>query len=277
VPEFRQQLLGCRFNYEFESPDVAAALELLRIGAHQDLPLQRDISFRVHGQPPALTIVEDDRVTAERLSINEVVARLYARVFDHLQETETAGVCLHGVCGDRGERRFLVCGDSGAGKTTLATHLAFAPGFHVSGDDSLLIDAGLQATPLPRRFMLRAGSRPLLPCVEPLWDDLPGYVDTDGNRIRALDPTAAGLRWEIHARPVAAVIRLRRGEPGGWREVSPLDMVQGLMRQTFASMTPLAHGAWITRLSALVNATACLEYGVTDLARTAHDFAERLG
>ncbi len=278
MAEFSQQLLGCRFHFETESAALHAALDFLRVSAQQDFALKREVRFRIVGESPPFTVLEDNAPAGEDLDTRAVVAFLYGRQFDHLQETETADVSLHGVCADVNGRRVLLCGESGGGKSTLATHLAFRPGFHVSGDDSLLLDAELRALPLPRRFMLRPGSRPLLPALADRWDELPALTNAEGELGRAFDPGLAGLDWEIAPRPVTAVVRLVRDGQPGWREVSSLSMVETLMRQTFACMTPMAHREWIARLGALVNAVPCHEYSTGDLERAASaDLGTRLG
>jgi hypothetical protein len=113
-----------------------------------------------------------------------------------------------------------------------------------------------------------------LPALEDAWDQLPGLANDEGGITRAFDPGLAGRDWEIRPQPVTAVVRLvRNGEPG-WRKVSSLAMVETLMRQTFACMTPLAHGEWIARLGQLVNSVPCREYSIGGLPQAARDLRQ---
>lgn len=86
---------------------------------------------------------------------------------------------LHAAFLSKNDRSVIIVGPKEAGKSTLACALWTQCGWHLWGDDAVLIDRANKAHPVPRRVSLRYGSRTLVG--EDLWHrllSLPATIST---------------------------------------------------------------------------------------------------
>jgi len=154
----------------------------------------------------------------ERTWIPELKARLTGR---YTQAVDGAFL-THGALLSREGRGLILCGDPGAGKTTLTIGLTQA-GFRYHGDDIVRIDETGKAMGAPFSPAVKRGSWALLGDRVPELQKLPVYLRSDGQEVRYL-PVAASPREPI---AVAAVLLLAR-QPDAQARVEPIEPLQAI-------------------------------------------------
>jgi energy-coupling factor transporter ATP-binding protein EcfA2 len=166
---------------------------------------------------------------------------------------------LHAACGrlgcQSGERRFLLIGDSGTGKTTLILQLA-ALGVAVEGDELAVVMPGGVAA-LPRRFHVKSTSLTELPWLPPGSERQPFYENYPGSYVFAVSPRALGYDWEIRHGAIDAVFYLEANHGGQPRleELARTRMVELAMQQL--RLPDARDRSWLAPLcTALDHATA---------------------
>ena len=126
--------------------------------------------------------------------LNGTTIYIYELVNFHLMRQMGGFVKIHAACGSLNGVRFLLAGEKGVGKTTLATRLLFED-VAVHGDEKVLI-RNRDVIPLPRKFHLKEGSVRLIPQIGPIWDRKIAYPAANGMRLCFFDPTDAGFHWQ---------------------------------------------------------------------------------
>lgn len=176
-------------------------------------------------------IVEKGHADKETLGVEDTLAELHGRLFDRSLSDRPAAPILHAASLVRGNRRVLLVGRKGAGKTTLTLRLA-ARGFTLESDENVFITpAGVAAR--PRGCRIKEASLPLLPEIRTAVEASPFIVDYRGARIFNFDPRTAGIGWSVHEGPVDAILLLRANHGGlsSLREIPSMAMVRGLMSE----------------------------------------------
>jgi hypothetical protein len=185
-----------------------------------------------HAEQPAVALGRL-RYRVDVATPDDVLYVLYQRVhrwvIDHLA---LAGwVHLHAALARIGDRRIVLVGPKGRGKTTLALRLLF-DGFEVEGDESVFV-RGADVVALPRRFHLKVGAEQIVPELAPLVDALPSTTG-DGEPIRAFDPAIAGWPWRLSLGPIHAVAVLApRGQQARVVPASTGEVLPILLEQVF--------------------------------------------
>jgi len=161
--------------------------------------------------------------------IPEIKARLTARVL----KSTTTGFLLHAALLSRGSQGVLVCGDPGAGKTTLSVSLLSA-GFDYHSDDIVWISEGGEAVGAPFAPAIKAGGWPLL---KEMADDAATsdpYLRSDGQRARYLFPPEAVGRGPL---PIGAILLLARSGEGAPRvePLTPLDVLTAVLDSAYTA------------------------------------------
>src|SRR5206468_3911835 len=112
------------------------------------------------------------------------------------------GFLTHGALLQAGERRLLLCGEPGAGKTTLALALA-AAGWRYGGDDIVRLSPQAAAHGVPFAATVKTGSLALLREAWPQLGRLPAWLRADGQQARYLLPANTA---EMTPRPLDIVV-----------------------------------------------------------------------
>ncbi len=141
-------------------------------------------------------------------------------------------LALHAASLVRGDRVLLLCGNPGAGKTTLTLALVHA-GFGFAGDDVTLLDARGHGLGLPFAPAVKAGAWPVLAEYCPGLDAAPVFRRPDRKRVRYPEPK------ELVApspRAVGWVVLLRRHANANTclEPVDPAGALRGLLNGSFA-------------------------------------------
>lgn len=176
--------------------------------------------------------------------------QLLTEVLDHC----AYALALHAAALFRNERMVLLCGDPGAGKTTLTMALAHA-GFGFAADDVTLLDSSGHATGLPFAPAVKAGAWPLLAERCPDLDASPVFRRPDRRRVRFVAPRALAPA-PATAVPVGCVVLLRRdrGTKARLEPVDPASALRGLLNGAFAPGRTLSCSAFDALVSLIGSA-----------------------
>jgi hypothetical protein len=200
----------------------------------EDDALRVRVAHRLHvaGTGPWELAHEGDLVGRYH-DLESVLYVLYQRCYGRaVEQLALAGwQSLHGGLATVGERRVLVVGDKGAGKTTLMLRL-LADGHAVEGDESVLTRNGL-AVALPRRFHVKPGTAAMVPELAGAMAEAPRAHLSDGTPIVGFDPVVAGFPAATRLAPVDLAVVLRPGAEGegGWHALSTIDTVRAVVER----------------------------------------------
>lgn len=199
---------------QFRSAPDAGAPSISAIGAH-------GLVFLFEDQQPLGAF-------DERRWIPELKALITERYSRAVRESFLA----HGALLSLDGRAVLLCGDPGAGKTTLTVALTDA-GFRYHADDIVRIDEAGRATGVPFSPALKSGSWPLLSGLVAGLDELPVYLRSDGQEVRYL-PVAASAREVL---PLAAILLLARSSDAKAviEPVEPLEALTTILASAFSA------------------------------------------
>jgi GTPase SAR1 family protein len=164
------------------------------------------------------------------------------------------------------DRRLLVVGAGGSGKSTLMARLLFE-GFAVEGDEMVLLREG-RAVAYPRRFGIRQPTLALVPQLSALTPGLAGTPEPHGENgfpVLALDPAQLGFEWRIGSGPVHHLFLLD-GHHAGPTRVAPCPSHMAV-RQVMTHSSPPSGGraAWVRDVCATVAGARCHSLVLGDL------------
>jgi len=208
----------------FPGPALVVEVETQR-GEHAALPVFASgpgrFSFRA-GAENGCHFVSSARRVRMRVSHATIENRTWFRY--HLLEASVLTALdslhftpLHAACVARDDRGILLCGDSGAGKSSLAYACARA-GWTLVSDDSV---HAVNSDPTwvvgnPTQVYLRPGVSELFPEV----GERPRETAPNGKACIKIDPAGDGLRIAAAARVVACVFLQRTRADEVWSEFS---------------------------------------------------------
>jgi hypothetical protein len=230
-------LLYDDFTIRTGCESVAKQLAFIKQDAQQDFPIRSESVFDIRREGEQFQIFYNGRFCKSTSNgsslIYNLLGLIHGRVFEDIAET----IRIHAGCGEYKDKRFLMVGDKGAGKTTLMTRLLFE-GFRIDCDE-LVIFQNDEVTPFPRRFLIKESSIDLLPQVESMIDSVPFIQVEDGSKIYSFSPSDAGFSWRIETRRIDKIFFLESNYGGETRvEKCPKYlMVQKVMPRTFLSIT----------------------------------------
>lgn len=227
---------------------------------------QLRVEARRHGD--VYRISQNGREIGVDYDAGEARARLYRTCYARAADMLPAGtVFLHAASGRHEGCRFLLIGESGAGKTTMMLHLARL-GLAVEGDElAVMLPQGVAA--LPRRFHVKSDSLRQLPWLAGTAKVSPMHDNGDGSYVVAISPRQLGVDWVIAPAPVDAVFYLEANHGGQPRvEVMPRTRMVELAIQQ-ARLMARQDRSWLAPLCALLNRAAAYKLIVGDLDRTA--------
>lgn len=152
-------------------------------------------------------------------------------------------LALHAAALIKGERIVLLCGNPGAGKTTLTLALAQV-GFGFAADDVTLLNSDGLGVGLPFAPAVKPGAWSLLAKHVPGLDIAPIFRRPDGKRVRYVVPTS--ITVSSAPRPIGAVILLRRDHNArpSLDPVDPVAALRGLLSGAFAPGGELSAAAF---------------------------------
>ncbi len=165
---------------------------------------------------------------------NEMATILKGEMLSDVLRAATYELALHAAALLKHERLVLLCGEPGAGKTTLTLALVHA-GFGFASDDVALLNSDGRCVGLPFAPAVKAGAWPLLADYFPDLDAAPTFRRPDNRRVRYLVPNAS-TSVTTASWPVGSVILLHRDRAAqpGLDPIDPVDVLRGLVGGAFA-------------------------------------------
>jgi len=196
-------------------------------------------------------------------SPTQVLSALHGLVLRDLWEGEPGAPLVHGASVIAGDRRLLLVGHKGCGKTTLSLHLV-ARGYAVEGDEQVVLRE-LEVIARPRTLRVKPGTLSLVKDVPASAWEAPSIEAWDGTPIRAISPAIAGRVWRIAPGPLDAIVFLvaNHGARSVARLLTTKEAFTRLMGETLLPPTGIAAAA--ARLRRLVLGTPCFEMMLGDL------------
>jgi hypothetical protein len=185
---------------------VVGELERLLASAEHPMAAIRTQRYRVEAQQDALAISEEGDLLALVSGVQEARDAIHERA--HRRAFELADLqgwlMLRGALVDVGERRLLLLGPSGAGKTILTLRLGLR-GAAIQGDDRVLLRHG-QLLAVPRPLVMAEDAGELVPELATVVSGLPRAGGPP-----LLDPARVlGLPWQLRIARADHVVVLER-------------------------------------------------------------------
>ena len=181
-------------------------MQHILVNSDEDVPVSGTVAIEVPKRGGEYVVLEGGEAIVSSPDAEWVTLYLHElinfRVAWHLKDF----IKIHAASGSFRDKRFLLAGDKGAGKTTLITRLLFE-GATVYGDETVLLQEG-HVTAFPRKFHLKEGTVPLVPQLAPIYENLTSYPAYYGGRFCFFDPTDAGFAWHITKGEVATLFYL---------------------------------------------------------------------
>jgi hypothetical protein len=268
------QLLALEVRIRTNCPVLDRQLDYLVQDARQDYPVSARLDVDA--------ILEDGRYhiagageSALAYDAPLVVSRLYRVCYQKAYAAlPQSGAMIHAACAGYGGRRFLLIGDSGAGKTTLVIRLA-REGADVEVDElALVLPEGVVG--LPRRFHIKGEGLAILPWVAAQAAKMPRWENGDGSVVYGFAPSEWGHPWHIRHGPLDAVFFLEPNHGGQSRlvEVPRYEMI----RLAVDRLRVLDKGqrGWIAEICRQFDAAACYKLVVGGLDSTVALLLSRL-
>ena len=151
-------------------------------------------------------------------------------------------LAIHSASLLSGGRSLLLCGQPGAGKTTLAMALVHA-GFVYTGDDVALLDTEGRSTGLPFAPAVKRDAWPILAPYCPGLLRAPVFLRPDGISVRYPAPVRQG-RCRPHAVSWVVLLDRRADSAARLRPVDPASALRGLLNGAFAGGGELSSSAF---------------------------------
>lgn len=196
-------------------------------------------------------------------SAMHLLSELHAAVLQDLRQGEPGAPLVHGASIIVNDRRVLLVGHKGCGKTTLSLHLA-THGCRVEGDEQLVVREQ-EVIARPRKMRVKPGALSLVSGLPASIWDAPVLENWDGTPIRAVSPAIGGLEWTITPGPLAVMIFLVANHNGRSvaKPLPPDEAFRRLMGETLMPLNGVAAAAG--RLRRLAFETPCFELLLGDL------------
>lgn len=197
-----------------------------------------------------------------------VLNELHGFHFDLTRAEFPQAALIHGGCLTFEDGHTVVVGDKGAGKTTLLACLA-AEGWPVCGDEHVLIGRD-GAAARPRSLRVKPGTLPYLPPrAREIVANAPFVIDWQGSPVHAVEPSALGIDWVLHRRPIRNLVFLS-GNHGGRSRLRRIDFEDTMARLLLNVMLPQQGRALaLGEIAAVARSARCWELRNGQLKETA--------
>ena len=198
-------------------------------------------------------------------SLDELPVMLKGQLLTEVLDHGAYELALHAAALFRNERIVLLCGNPGAGKTTLTLALVHA-GFGFAADDVTLLDSMGHGIGLPFAPAVKAGSWPLLAEYCPDLGAVPVCRRPDRKRVRFAVPKAF-VPLPPAPLPIGCVVllRRRRDSKASLEPVDPAHALRGLLNGALAPGGELSGTAFDVLVQLIGSAqTYCLAYSRLD-------------
>ncbi len=198
-----------------------------------------------------------------------VLNELHGFHFDLTRAEFPEAALIHGGCLTFEDGHTVVVGDKGAGKTTLLAWLA-AEGWPVCGDEHVVVAGSGGAVARPRSLRVKPGTLPYLPPqARAIVANAPFVVDWQGAPVHAVEPSALGVDWVLHRRPIRNLVFLS-GNHGGHSRLTRIGFEDAMARLLLNVMLPQQGRALaLGEIAAVARSARCWELRNGQLKETA--------
>lgn len=233
-----------RREYRLHPPSDEVAQRLRFVEAAPELPAPplEVIDIRVRFRDGFLVATLPSGALVEGTP-NHLISAMHRIILADLVEGEPGAPFLHGATVMIGERRVLLVGHKGSGKSTLSLHLVLA-GHQVEGDEHLVIrDSEVVAR--PRTLRVKEGSLRLVSGLpDQVWE-APYIHNWDGSVIRSISPAVGGRPWVIRPGKLDAMVFLvaNYGGRSAARPIAGKDAFSRLMGEVMLPRSGVATAA----------------------------------
>ncbi len=207
---------------------VAPAFAHLEIDAASGRPV--DLSLAIDPMGDRFRLLSGDQDIGT-FAENEIVPALKAQLTADVLASGAYALAIHAASLARGGRMLLLCGEPGAGKTTLTVALAQA-GFGYAGDDIALLGPHGRVAGVPFAASVKSGAWPLVSRFRRDLEAVRIFRRSDGQDVRYLPPAGPVAAAPL---PLGWVVLLRR-QPDGPARLAHLDRIEA-MRSVLAEAT----------------------------------------
>jgi hypothetical protein len=166
-----------------------------------------------------------------RCGVEALAPTIKAHLTDRLIRSDRWVFALHAASLEKNGAGLLLCGEAGAGKSTLTLHLVEA-GFQYSGDDVALIEGDGLACGLPFALTLKEGSWGWMSSLHNSWDGVT-HRRADGAQVRYL-PVSNAHNGSLAVSWIIFLNRVASGSPK-LTSVNQLDSMKRLIAGAFAA------------------------------------------
>lgn len=267
-PEVITRTLRRRISLQSEDAAVLDALRYLACDPDIEGTPAIETTIRIDCHRRTYGVFDGDNLLSEQFNVRGVVEFVQGHVFQLSIDDLPSAPVLHAACLRRDERRLLLVGDKGTGKTTLTLRLLLH-GYRMEGDENVFIRGG-RVVARPRGLHVKEGSLRLVPELADILPQLGYLTDYLDQRIYNLDPRLLGFDWRIEEGPVDLIILLRANH-GGYSSIRPVPtmwLVQEIMQEV--GLRQDARGAAIGAIVSLCSAAKGYDLSLGD-----HDQALR--
>lgn len=198
----------------------------------------------------ALIFISDAESACARAP-HEWVPEVKARLTSRLVESREPGFFAHAALFSRDGAGVLVCGEPGAGKTTLSVSMALA-GFAYHSDDVVRIgdDGAMQGAPFAPA--IKEGSWPLLQEMEAAIPASAEYLRSDGQTVRYL-LLPASSHERVRAETILLVARGADGPPR-IEPVAPLEALTTILGSAYSARRAISTPALASLIQSIEKA-----------------------
>ncbi|CAN7409391.1 PqqD family peptide modification chaperone [Mesorhizobium sp. LjRoot246] len=244
-----------------------AACAFPAITVFQHLEVKRetaDVLLEVVGHGGRVHLLRDGEWILS-CSLDELPVMLKGQLLTEVLDHGAYELALHAAALFRNEHIVLLCGNPGAGKTTLTLALVHA-GFGFAADDVTLLDSTGHGVGLPFAPAVKAGAWPLLAEYCPDLGAVPVCRRPDRKRVRFAVPKAF-VPLPPAPLPIGCVVLLRRDRDSkaSLEPIDPASALRGLLNGALAPSGELSGTAFDVLVQLIGSAqTYCLAYSRLD-------------
>jgi hypothetical protein len=262
------RVLSSEIRISTNCPRIFDSLRFFVQSAHHDMPINYTFVYVVEEHAERYSILEQGKLVTSDIDADAAVACLFERIQEKTHEAMAGWVRIHSGCGRGLGKRFLVVGDSRAGKSTLMAGLLFS-GIEVFCDDSVLLRNDI-TLPVPRKFQVRERSLAFLPRLQAIVPQLPFVQNSADGRVVAFDPQEFGFEWHITPAPVDTLFWLvpNHGRSTQLELCAKYRMAEQVMRQ--CNPPAQRDRNWVGDICAMVDRAATYNLHVGELEQGVH-------
>jgi hypothetical protein len=194
-------------------------------------PPPEELTISVEPLRAYYRIVQNGELLREQMTTKSVLESLHAHLFILSLADHPAAPLVHAASLRRGERRILLVGPKGGGKTTLAMCL-LQDGYEIEADEHVFVTPkGLIAR--PRGLRVKESAASIIPNLPQVLATAAFYEDGHGHRVYNVDPRQSGApSWRIEQGGADAVILVNPNH-GGYSSIRPVSSLT-LVREVMA-------------------------------------------